>query len=216
MAADEKMHSVLIANRGEIACRIIETLRRMGIRSIAVYSDADAGARHVGMADVAVRIGPAAAQLSYLDIPAVIAAAVTAGATAIHPGYGFLSENADFARACAAAGIVFIGPPIGAIDIMGDKIRAKEHVSERGVPIIAGVGAAGMTDADLIAAATNIGYPLLIKPSAGGGGKGMAVVMSAGELPEALAGATAPEDHRGGAVTAPHSRAARPHGRGRL
>jgi acetyl-CoA/propionyl-CoA carboxylase biotin carboxyl carrier protein len=187
--AKEKFHSVLVANRGEIACRIIETLRRLGIRSIAVYSDADAGARHVGMADVAVRIGPAAAQLSYLSIPALIAAAQLTGATAIHPGYGFLSENADFARACADAGIVFVGPPIGAIDIMGDKIRAKDHVAARGVPIIAGAGAAGMTDADLIAEAKAVGYPLLIKPSAGGGGKGMTVVTTATDLAEAIVGA---------------------------
>ena len=181
--------SVLVANRGEIACRIIETLRRLGIRSIAVYSDADAGARHVGMADVAVRIGPAAAQLSYLSIPTLIAAARQTGAAAIHPGYGFLSENAEFARACADAGIVFVGPPIGAIEVMGDKIRAKDHVVARGVPIIAGAGAAGMTDADLISAATGVGYPLLIKPSAGGGGKGMTVVSAEHELPEAVAGA---------------------------
>jgi acetyl-CoA/propionyl-CoA carboxylase biotin carboxyl carrier protein len=189
MALNERLSSVLVANRGEIACRIIETLRVLGIRSIAVYSDADAGARHVGMADVAVRIGPAAAALSYLSIPALLAAANETRAAAIHPGYGFLSENAEFAAACADAGIVFVGPPIGAIDIMGDKIRAKEHVVESGVPIIAGVGAAGMTDADLIAAAKGIGYPLLIKPSAGGGGKGMTVVTAAKELPEALAGA---------------------------
>ena len=189
MTANDTFGSVLVANRGEIACRIIGTLRSMGIRSIAVYSDADAGARHVGLADAAVRIGPASATQSYLDIDAVIAAAKLAGADAIHPGYGFLSENADFARACAAAGIVFIGPPIAAIDLMGDKIRAKEHVAARGVPVIAGVGAAGMSDAELMAAAADIGYPLLIKPSAGGGGKGMTVVRDEAELPEALAGA---------------------------
>jgi acetyl-CoA/propionyl-CoA carboxylase biotin carboxyl carrier protein len=189
MSADQIFESVLVANRGEIACRIIETLRSLGIRSIAVYSDADAGARHVGMADVAVRIGPAAAQQSYLSIPAIIAAATQTGAAAIHPGYGFLSENAEFARACAEAGIVFVGPPVAAIDIMGDKIRAKDHVAVRGVPIITGVGAAGMTDAELIAAADEVGYPLLIKPSAGGGGKGMTVVTAAPDLPEALAGA---------------------------
>jgi acetyl-CoA/propionyl-CoA carboxylase biotin carboxyl carrier protein len=181
--------SVLVANRGEIACRIIATLRAMGIRSIAVYSDSDEGSRHVAMADVAVRIGPAAAQHSYLNIPAIVAAAKATGAAAIHPGYGFLSENAEFARACAEAGIVFVGPPTRAIDIMGDKIRAKEHVAARGIPIIAGVGAAGMTDADVIAAAKQVGFPLLIKPSAGGGGKGMTVVTSATELPEAISGA---------------------------
>jgi acetyl-CoA/propionyl-CoA carboxylase, biotin carboxylase, biotin carboxyl carrier protein len=189
MSSNELFESVLVANRGEIACRIIETLRKLGIRSIAVYSDADAGARHVGMADVAVRIGPAAAQQSYLSIPAIIDAARSTGAAAIHPGYGFLSENADFARACADAGIVFVGPPIAAIDIMGDKIRAKQHVGERGVPLIEGVGEAGMSDADLIAASQRIGYPLLIKPSAGGGGKGMTVVTAANDLPDALAGA---------------------------
>jgi acetyl-CoA/propionyl-CoA carboxylase, biotin carboxylase, biotin carboxyl carrier protein len=189
VVANGKLHSVLVANRGEIACRIIRTLRAMGIRSIAVYSDADAGARHVGLADVAVRIGPASAQHSYLDIPALIAAATKTGATAIHPGYGFLSENADFARACDAEGIVFVGPPIAAIDLMGDKIRAKEHVAARGIPVIAGVGVAGMTDTDLIAAAKTIGYPLLIKPSAGGGGKGMTVVTAAADLAEALVGA---------------------------
>jgi acetyl-CoA/propionyl-CoA carboxylase biotin carboxyl carrier protein len=189
VSATPHLHSVLVANRGEIACRIIRTLRSMGIRSIAVYSDADAGARHVGLADVAVRIGPAPARQSYLNIEALIAAASLMGATAIHPGYGFLSENADFARACDAAGIIFVGPPIDAIDLMGDKIRAKEHVSARGVAVIAGVGIAGMSDADLIAAAATIGYPLLIKPSAGGGGKGMAVVQDAAELPDALIGA---------------------------
>jgi acetyl-CoA/propionyl-CoA carboxylase biotin carboxyl carrier protein len=161
----------------------------LGIRSIAVYSDADAGARHVGMADAAVRIGPAAAQQSYLSIPALIAAAKETNAAAIHPGYGFLSENAEFARACAEADVVFVGPPTEAIDIMGDKIRAKEHVARRGVPIIAGVGAAGMTDAQLIEAAGSVGFPLLIKPSAGGGGKGMTIVTTAKELPDAIAGA---------------------------
>jgi acetyl-CoA/propionyl-CoA carboxylase, biotin carboxylase, biotin carboxyl carrier protein len=181
--------SVLVANRGEIACRIIRTLRSLGIRSIAVYSDADAGARHVGLADGAVRIGPAPAQQSYLDIGAIIAAATKAGASAIHPGYGFLSENAEFAKACAAAGIVFVGPPTRAIELMGDKIRAKEHVVALGIPVIAGAGVAGMTDDELIAAAKTVDYPLLIKPSAGGGGKGMTVVQDAADLPESLAGA---------------------------
>jgi acetyl-CoA/propionyl-CoA carboxylase, biotin carboxylase, biotin carboxyl carrier protein len=181
--------SVLVANRGEIACRIIGTLRTLGIRSIAVFSDADSGARHVGLADVAVRIGPAPAAQSYLDIAAVLEAARQTGAAAIHPGYGFLSENADFARACEAAGIVFIGPPVAAIDLMGDKIRAKDHVAARGVPVIAGVGAAGMSDSELIEAAATVGFPLLIKPSAGGGGKGMTVVREAAELADALASA---------------------------
>jgi acetyl-CoA/propionyl-CoA carboxylase biotin carboxyl carrier protein len=181
--------SVLIANRGEIACRVIETLRRLGIRSIAVYSDADAGARHVGMADVAVRIGPAAAAESYLSIPAILDAARASGAEAIHPGYGFLSENPEFARACAAAGFVFVGPQPEAIEVMGDKIRAKAHVAARGVPVIPGAGEAGMSNAELVEAAAGVGYPLLIKPSAGGGGKGMTVVERADDLAAALLGA---------------------------
>jgi acetyl-CoA/propionyl-CoA carboxylase biotin carboxyl carrier protein len=181
--------TVLVANRGEIACRIIRTLRALGIRSVAVYSDADADARHVRLADVAVRIGPAAPQQSYLNTAAIVDAARRTGAEAIHPGYGFVSENAEFARACADAGIAFVGPGVEALEIMADKIRAKEHVSARGVPVVPGSGAAGMTDAELTAAATGVGYPLLIKPSAGGGGKGMTVVEEAGELPEALAAA---------------------------
>ncbi|SIR96514.1 biotin carboxylase N-terminal domain-containing protein [Microbacterium sp. RURRCA19A] len=181
--------TVLIANRGEIACRIIGTLRRLGIRSVAVYSDADAAARHVHLADVAVRIGPAAAAQSYLDVDAILRAARDTGAQAIHPGYGFLAENAAFARACAEAGLVFIGPTPDAISTMGDKITAKHAVEARGVPTVPGIARAGMTDADLIAAADGIGYPLLIKPSAGGGGKGMHVVEDAADLAPALAAA---------------------------
>ena len=186
MTDNSLFESVLVANRGEIACRIIGTLRRLGIRSIAVYSDADVDARHVGLADAAVRLGPASPAESYLNIPAVIAAAKATGAAAIHPGYGFLSENAEFARACAEAGIVFIGPSVAAIEVMGDKIRAKDHVGARGVPLIPGAGAAGMSDAELIAAAAGVGYPLIIKPSAGGGGKGMTVVERADDLADAL------------------------------
>ncbi|MCK6079892.1 acetyl-CoA carboxylase biotin carboxylase subunit [Microbacterium sp. EYE_5] len=181
--------TVLVANRGEIACRVIRTLRELGIRSVAVYSDADAGARHVALADEAVRLGPAPAALSYLDIDAVIAAARATGAEAIHPGYGFLSENTVFAAACEEAGIVFIGPSADAIRTMGDKIAAKHAVEARGVPTVPGVARAGMTDAELIAAAPEVGYPLLIKPSAGGGGKGMHVVTDAADLPAALAAA---------------------------
>lgn len=181
--------TVLIANRGEIACRIIRTLRRLGIRSVAVYSDADADARHVRLADVAVRIGPAAAAQSYLDIAAVLRAARDTGAQAIHPGYGFLAENAAFARACEEAGLVFIGPTPDAISTMGDKITAKHAVEARGVPTVPGIARAGMTDAELIAAADGIGYPLLIKPSAGGGGKGMHVVEAPADLAPALAAA---------------------------
>lgn len=178
---------MLVANRGEIARRVIRTLRRLGIRSVAVYSDADADAPHVREADVAVRIGPAAAAASYLSIDAVIAAARESGAEAIHPGYGFLSENVAFARACAEAGIVFIGPGERALEVMGDKIRSKEHVTGHGVPTVPGFSAAGMSDAGVAEAAEATGYPLLVKPSAGGGGKGMQVVRSAAELPEALA-----------------------------
>jgi acetyl-CoA/propionyl-CoA carboxylase biotin carboxyl carrier protein len=179
--------TVLVANRGEIARRVIRTLRRLGIRSVAVYSDADARAPHVREADVAVRIGPAAASASYLDVDAVVTAARESGADAVHPGYGFLSENVAFARACADAGIVFIGPGERALEIMGDKIRAKEHVLARDVPTVPGFSAIGMTDGEIAAAAGGAGFPLLLKPSAGGGGKGMQVVRSAAELPDALA-----------------------------
>lgn len=189
MTAVALFQTVLVANRGEIACRVISTLTRLGIRSAAVYSDADAGAKHVALADVAVRIGPAAAAQSYLSIEAVLDAAAQVGADAIHPGYGFLSENAEFARACAAAGIVFVGPTPAAIEAMGDKIAAKALVAERGVPVVPGSSGAGLDDDALTAAAAEVGYPLLIKPSAGGGGKGMQIVSGAAELPAALASA---------------------------
>ena len=181
--------TVLVANRGEIAVRVIRTLRAMGIRSVAVYSDADAGARHVAEADVAVRIGPAPARQSYLDIDAVVGAAVRTGAQAVHPGYGFLSEKADFAAALAQAGLAFIGPPAAAIATMGDKIAAKTAVSAFGVPVVPGIAEPGLSDADLIAAAEGIGFPVLVKPSAGGGGKGMRRVDIAADLPAALAAA---------------------------
>ncbi|WP_235492544.1 MULTISPECIES: acetyl/propionyl/methylcrotonyl-CoA carboxylase subunit alpha [unclassified Leifsonia] len=181
--------TVLVANRGEIAVRVIRTLRRLGIRSVAVFSDADADALHVRMADTAVRLGPADARESYLDAERVIAAAQSAGAQAIHPGYGFLSENAAFAAACEAAGIVFIGPGEQALEVMGDKIRAKLHVALSNVPVVPGVSDAALDDAALAEAALGVGFPLLIKPSAGGGGKGMQLVRSAAELPEAIAAA---------------------------
>jgi acetyl-CoA/propionyl-CoA carboxylase biotin carboxyl carrier protein len=181
--------TVLIANRGEIAVRVIRTLRRMGIRSVAVYSEADAGARHVAEADTAVLLGPAPARLSYLSIPAVVDAAVRTGAQAVHPGYGFLSENAEFAAALADAGIAFIGPPASAIATMGDKITAKETVSRFAVPVVPGIARPGLTDAELIAAADDVGYPVLVKPSAGGGGKGMRMVEEPGELAAALVSA---------------------------
>jgi acetyl-CoA/propionyl-CoA carboxylase biotin carboxyl carrier protein len=174
--------TVLVANRGEIAVRVIRTLRAMGIRSVAVYSDADAGALHTRLADVAVPIGPAPAAQSYLSIDRVLAAAVRTGAQAVHPGYGFLSENVDFARACADAGLVFIGPPVAAIEAMGDKIRAKQTVAAAGVPVVPGRTEPGMDDAAVAAAAVEVGFPVLLKPSAGGGGKGMRVVRAEAEL----------------------------------
>ncbi|MDF9750856.1 acetyl-CoA/propionyl-CoA carboxylase biotin carboxyl carrier protein [Arthrobacter sp. ES3-54] len=179
--------TVLVANRGEIACRVIRTLRALGIRSVAVYSDADAGARHVREADVAVRIGPAAATESYLKIEAILKACRDTGAEAVHPGYGFLSENVDFARALAEAGITFIGPGVESLNVMGDKIRSKNHVTGYGVPVVPGIAEPGMTDAELIEAAAGVGFPLLIKPSAGGGGKGMHIVEEAGDLAATLA-----------------------------
>ena len=179
--------TVLVANRGEIACRVIRTLKAMGIRSVAVYSDADAGARHVREADTAVRIGTASAADSYLNIDAIIDACLQSGAQAVHPGYGFLAENAEFARALGSRGIIFIGPPTDAIELMGDKIRSKNHVAGYGVPCVPGVAEPGMGDGELIAAAPAVGFPLLIKPSAGGGGKGMHVVESAEDMPAALA-----------------------------
>ena len=180
---------VLVANRGEIAVRVIRTLRALGIASVAVYSDADASARHVREAGEAIRLGPAPAADSYLDSERLLVAATAAGAQAVHPGYGFLAENAGFARACAAAGLTFIGPPPEAIEAMGDKISAKARVAAAGVPVVPGAGRPGMSDADLAGAADGVGYPLLIKPSAGGGGKGMRLVRSAAELGEALAAA---------------------------
>ena len=178
--------TVLIANRGEIALRVIRTCRRLGIRTVAVYSDADANAAHVKAADTAVHLGPAAASESYLRIDKVIAAAQATGAEAIHPGYGFLSENAEFSAACAEAGIVFLGPGADAIRTMGDKITAKQAVSSRGVPLVPGTKDAAMSDESLIAASDDIGFPVLIKPSAGGGGKGMHAVFEADKLAEAL------------------------------
>jgi acetyl-CoA/propionyl-CoA carboxylase biotin carboxyl carrier protein len=191
-------HTVLVANRGEIAVRVIQTLRTMGIRSVAVYSDADARARHVAEADVAVRIGPPAARESYLNIDAIIDAARRTHAQAVHPGYVFLSENSQFAAALGAAGITFIGPPTGAIKTMGDKIAAKAAVAHFGVPVVPGFvpharrtknGNPGLADDELIAAAKEVGYPVLVKPSAGGGGKGMRVVEDPSQLAAALTSA---------------------------
>ncbi len=181
--------TVLVANRGEIAVRVIRTLKAMGIVAVAGYSDVDAAARHVAEADVAVAIGPVPARDSYLNIPAVVDAALRTGSQAVHPGYGFLSENADFAAALAAAGVTFIGPSAHAIQTMGDKIADKATVSAFGVPVVPGIARPGLTDADLVAAADEIGYPVLVKPSAGGGGKGMRLVERPADLPAALVGA---------------------------
>ncbi|GGU35368.1 ATP-binding protein [Streptomyces violascens] len=181
--------TVLVANRGEIAVRVIRTLRRLGIRSVAVFSDADADARHVREADTAVRIGPAAASESYLRPERLVEAALRTGAQAVHPGYGFLAENAAFAHACAEAGLVFIGPPAEAISLMGDKIRAKETVQVAGVPVVPGSSGSGLTDGQLADAAREIGMPVLLKPSAGGGGKGMRLVRDEALIGDEIAAA---------------------------
>ncbi|MGW3203270.1 acetyl/propionyl/methylcrotonyl-CoA carboxylase subunit alpha [Streptomyces sp. NPDC001135] len=176
--------TVLVANRGEIAVRVIRTLRSLGVRSVAVFSDADADARHVREADTAVRIGPAPAAESYLSIDRLLDAAARTGAQAVHPGYGFLAENAGFARACEEAGLVFIGPSADAIALMGDKIRAKETVQAAGVPVVP-----GGRDPELAEAARALGAPVLLKPSAGGGGKGMRLVRDMAVLEEEIAAA---------------------------
>ncbi|MDN2580569.1 biotin carboxylase N-terminal domain-containing protein [Aquibium sp. ELW1220] len=183
------IRSLLIANRGEIACRIIRTAQRMGIATVAVHSDADAGAPHVRMADRAVRIGPAEAARSYLDQNAILAAARLAGADAVHPGYGFLSENADFADACASAGLVFVGPPASAIRAMGDKAKARILVAAAGVPVVPGYDGEDQSAERMAAEAKRIGFPLLVKASAGGGGRGMRRVRTADDLAEAIASA---------------------------
>jgi 3-methylcrotonyl-CoA carboxylase alpha subunit len=180
---------ILIANRGEIACRIMHTARRMGVATVAVYSEADASARHVAMADEAVLVGPPAAAQSYLQIERLIEAARRTGAQAIHPGYGFLSENAAFARACKDAGLVFIGPPESAIQAMGSKSEAKRLMQAAGVPLVPGYHGEDQDPDMLTRQADAIGYPVLIKASAGGGGKGMRVVNRADEFAAALAAA---------------------------
>ena len=180
---------ILIANRGEIACRIIRTARRLGIASAAVYSDADRTAMHVAIADEAFRIGPAPARASYLDGAKIIDAAEKSGAQAIHPGYGFLSESADFANACATAGVVFIGPPPAAIRVMGDKAQAKTLMEKAGVPLVPGYHGSEQDPAHLSRIALALGYPVLIKPAAGGGGKGLKIVAREAEFAAALASA---------------------------
>ena len=175
---------ILIANRGEIACRIIATAKRMGIKTVAVYSDADAEALHVRQADEAVRIGPPKAAESYLDIARIVAACKESGAEAVHPGYGFLSENEDFAAAIEAAGIVFIGPPPAAIASLGDKIAAKKIAQQAGVSTVPGHLDTAADADQAVAAAREIGYPVMIKAAAGGGGKGMRIAASDAELRE--------------------------------
>jgi len=181
--------SLLIANRGEIAVRVMRTAKRMGLRTVAVYSDADANAMHVSLADETVRIGPAPARESYLRIDAILAAAKQTGADAIHPGYGFLSENAEFAEACAAAGIIFVGPPPSAIRAMGLKDRAKALMAKAGVAVVPGYLGDDQSPATLAKEADKVGYPVLIKAVAGGGGKGMRRVDAAADFAAALEGA---------------------------
>ncbi|MBE7416538.1 MAG: ATP-grasp domain-containing protein [Ideonella sp.] len=188
-AGGARFDKILIANRGEIACRVMRTARRMGYRTVAVFSEADAQAPHVALADEAVYIGAPPAAQSYLSIAALLDAARATGAAAVHPGYGFLSERADFAQACTDAGLVFIGPPPAAIRAMGDKALAKRRMLEAGVPCAPGYLGDDQSDERLLREATALGYPLLVKAVAGGGGRGMRLVRSAGELAAALAGA---------------------------
>ncbi|MBT5918840.1 MAG: ATP-grasp domain-containing protein, partial [Alphaproteobacteria bacterium] len=178
--------SILIANRGEIAVRVMRTAQALGYRTIAVYSEADEHAPHVQMADDAVLLGPAPVGQSYLDMDRVLAAAIETGAEAIHPGYGFLSENADFARAVEAAGLVFIGPSAESIDLMGNKAAAKRRMIDAKVPCVPGYEDTDQADATLISAANDIGFPIMVKAAAGGGGRGMRLVHDAHDLPDAL------------------------------
>src|SRR5450759_5016863 len=180
-------NKILIANRGEIACRVAATARRLGVKTVAVYSDADAHAKHVAACDEAVHIGASAPKDSYLRWDKIIAAAKATGAQAIHPGYGFLSENAAFAQACADAGLVFIGPPAPSIRAMGSKSAAKELMEKAHVPLVPGYHGANQEAAFLQQQADGIGYPVLLKASAGGGGKGMRIVEKSADFKAALA-----------------------------
>jgi 3-methylcrotonyl-CoA carboxylase alpha subunit len=184
-----RFRTLLIANRGEIACRVIRTAKAMGLRTVAVYSEADRDAMHVALADEAVLLGPARARDSYLNIERLIAAARDSGAEAVHPGYGFLSENAEFAQACADAGLVFVGPTAAMMTAMGSKSGSKALMEKAGVPLVPGYHGEAQDDATLAKAADNIGFPVLVKASAGGGGRGMRVVNSAGELSAAIVSA---------------------------
>ena len=184
-----RFDTLLIANRGEIACRVIRTAKAMGLRTVAVYSEADRDALHVAEADEAVLLGPARARDSYLNIERVIDAARKSGAEAVHPGYGFLSENAEFAQACADAGLVFVGPTAAMMTAMGSKSGAKMLMEKAGVPLVPGFHGEAQDEATLAAAADKIGFPVLVKASAGGGGRGMRIVRSAGELAAAVVSA---------------------------
>jgi acetyl-CoA carboxylase biotin carboxylase subunit len=195
-ASEPPFKKILIANRGEIAVRIIRACHEVGIRTVAVYSDADRAALHVRYAHEARHIGPSEPAASYLNIDRIIEVAKSSGAEAIHPGYGFLAENADFARACTDAGLTFIGPPADAMESMGDKVRARELMTSAGVPVVPGTPPLGDDVAEIAAQAREIGFPVLLKAAAGGGGKGMRIVRGEDELPSLLAQA------RGEATTA--------------
>ncbi len=184
-----RLAKILIANRGEIALRVMRTARDLGYRTVAVYSEADRDMPHVAAADQAVPIGPAPATESYLAIDKIIVAARRAGADAIHPGYGFLSENAAFADACAAADLTFIGPPSEAIRLMGNKAAAKRRMNAAGVPCVPGYEGEDQSDAVLTRKAETIGFPIMVKAAAGGGGKGMRLVTEPARFAEALRGA---------------------------
>ena len=184
-----RFRTLLIANRGEIACRVIRTAKAMGLRTVAVYSEADRDAMHVALADEAVLLGPARARDSYLNIERLIAVARETGAEAVHPGYGFLSENAEFAQACADAGLVFVGPTAAMMTAMGSKSGSKALMEKAGVPLVPGYHGEAQDEATLAKAADKIGFPVLVKASAGGGGRGMRVVNSAGELSAAIVSA---------------------------
>lgn len=188
-ALHRRFRTLLIANRGEIACRVVRTAKAMGLRTVAVYSEADRDAMHVAMADEAVLLGPARARDSYLDIKRVIEVARKSGAEAVHPGYGFLSENAEFAQACADAGLVFVGPTADMMNAMGSKSGSKMLMEKAGVPLVPGYHGEAQDDATLAKAADKIGFPVLVKASAGGGGRGMRIVRSAGELAAAITSA---------------------------
>ena len=175
---------LLIANRGEIACRVIKTARKMGLKTVAIYSDADKNALHVEMADEAVHIGPAAANQSYIVIDNVMRAVTQTGAQAVHPGYGFLSENSKFAEALEQAGVAFVGPPVRAIESMGDKITSKKIAQEAGVSTVPGYMGLIADAEDAIKISNQVGYPVMIKASAGGGGKGMRIAWNDDEARE--------------------------------